>query len=147
VADLDLARELARHPRFTWAPGMRSLEGDRVISGPRPPSVAPHGADREERGCGIRWSVDQHGCDGYLPCPVCEPELFREEATLPDLDDHATAGALLGMLPVGWALESPGCDGQGAYALVPDGWHETQRGSCLGEAAAKALLALWGPRG
>lgn len=114
-ADLDLARELAAHPRWEWRAGMR------IVS-------RFDGA--------LLW----RRAEGDL---AIHPDWGTEP--VPDLDDPATAGVLLAMLPPGrWTWETMG----GRHAvwntddIRPD---RVSRGPTLASAAARALLAAWGP--
>lgn len=107
-ADLiQLARQLAAHPKWEWREGMRATNGQRAIF--RSPGVG---------------------------------------GVLPDLRDAATAGCLLAMLPadVNVAQHNGARWWVGVYASpsAPDRSTATGSGSCLGEAAARALLACWG---
>lgn len=56
-------------------------------------------------GAALSAQAGRVGDDGTAP-----------EGAVPDLDDPATVGCLLAVLPVGWALQSPLCDGRGAAA-------------------------------
>jgi hypothetical protein len=71
----------------------------------------------------------------------------REGYRLPDLTDPATAGVLLSLLVAdGWAatVYTPDIIDKPWMVTVPSmgQW----QGTTLGEAAARALLALWGGR-
>lgn len=115
-ADLDLARTLAAHPRWRWAPGMLALE-----------QATP--------GMGL-WR------DGR--CRLVEGADAPWQA-VPDLTDHATAGCLLDTfhgLGRAYAL-IPTVDGGYTLSMRHDGLAFT--GDTLGEALARALLAAWGP--
>lgn len=123
-ADLALARELAAHPRWAWRAGMRASGmgyGSRTLSG-------THWIRTTER--------------------LAAPGMPHLDHAVPDLTDDATAGVLLGMLTeaAGWNSESPYRAG-GAWSIFVDGsdGREGYRGSTLAVAAARALLAVWGP--
>jgi hypothetical protein len=121
--ELDLARRLVAHPKWAWAGGM--LWG--------------HGDPATRDWCWGRW-----------------PDPPAPDGSIPDLADPATRGCLQAML-----YEA----GEGIVAVVPDPvmidhyavcdsvsfegrmvWaerHGLPRGP-LGEALARALLAVWG---
>ncbi len=108
------ARALAAHPMWVWRAGVLARgSGGRGWGSPWLP-------DRAERVSG--------GGPPYL------------DHAHPDLDDAATAGVLLGMLPRGMMVLDHGAE---------DGWEirEGTRtladGSTLGVAVARALLAVW----
>jgi len=114
----DLARRLAAHPRF---PGFD--EPDHVTDGP---GGYPQG--RTPAGLLLRHQPVGIGSEWWW---------------LPVLDDAATAGVLLAMLHLSQATDD---------AVWPHGRHWRVRlggglyaGPTLGEAAASALLSLWGP--
>jgi hypothetical protein len=120
----DLARALVAHPRF---PGFS--EPDHVTSGVDgyPEGRLPDGMLLRHRPAGV-------GSEWWW---------------LPALDDAATAGVLLGML---WTANP---DGMWGAELWPSDVRVVEHpehgdalqyvGATLGEAAARALLALWGP--
>jgi hypothetical protein len=85
-----------------------------------------------DRGDGtIRW--------GRVPEPFATPADGR--LWFPDLTDAATAGVLLSMLTAAIPLRTV------VVCREQNGtwWVESHIGDTLGEAAAHALLALWGP--
>ena len=122
----DLERQLVADPRWRWEPGMLITDYGPGIRYCWQDEMYLHGAD-------------EGGSGGWMRIPKAR---VGTAAYLPGLSDPATAGILLSWLPLGWAMDSPSCDGRGAYAIVVDGEVETRRGPTLGEAAALALLAL-----
>jgi hypothetical protein len=113
----DLARQLAAHPRFRWAPGMLDTRGNRVVG------VTADG--------GPWWLLAAEYTSGG-----------ERVASVPDLTDPATAGVLLSWLPPGVFVRQSDPLGD------PDVWSvgtttSTGWGRSLGEAAAKAVLAVW----
>jgi hypothetical protein len=86
--------------RGAWLPGMMVADGGglRVL---RLPTHAPTG-----RGCGyIEGDTGEvYPCDGYVPCPVCEPENFAGRA--PDLSDPLTVQGLVLLAREAWGVGS-----------------------------------------
>lgn len=109
-----LARELARHPAWRWRDGMMSNAG-RVWT-----NVAnPHGA----------YDATPRLPDGHRV----------STGHYPDLADPATQGCLIAMLPV------PRVSVYGTGEAVVTAGYETRcEGSTLGEALARAWLAVKG---
>lgn len=137
-----VALELAGHPRWSWRAGVRAGLVPGGLGG---------GVIREP----LWWRLvlwqntlggaPEVGARGAVA--VWTDWLTRTGAHSPpivDLYDPATVGVLLGLLPLGWSVGSPGPDGRGDYAIVLDGRVDAQRGTHLGVAVARALLALWG---
>jgi hypothetical protein len=115
----DLARKLAAHPRFRWSEGMRYDE-----------NATP--------GNGLCRGGQGRIFDDFDAVPM---------SATPDLADAATAGVLLSWLSPGVFVRQSDPIGD------PDVWSVgttagTGWGRTLGEAAARAALALWEvPRG
>ncbi len=63
---------------------------------------------------------------------------------LPSLDDDATGGVMLGMLPPGWLVYRREADGRWEVSR-PDGEHQDE-GATLAEAVARVAVALGGAR-
>jgi len=106
-------------------------------------AVQPCGQLRDYRG--IEWVHTDE--EDWLAGGAGDPQ--------PDLTDPATAGFLLSLLPDPVAIHSPSGapPGEGRQnwsivvtldALTSDPRRSAHRGATLGEAAARALLALWG---
>ena len=130
-AALDVARKLAAHPRWEWRPRMavRYVRDDGTLD-----DVV---GTVEAVGVLVRVFWPDVGGREYTLHVARERLVF-------DLDDPATAGVVLGMLPPGrWTWEAYG----GRHAVWntddvrPD---RVSRGSTIGEAAGRALLAVWG---
>ena len=128
LADLDVARQLAAHPKWEWLAGVVALwrwkAGDPVMRHYKP----FHRIRLHESGRVPGW---------WTKRPAdCEYAV--------DLSDDATAGVLLGMLPAdrGWEVQrrlSGRAVVLGSWgALYAEGWTP-------GVALAKALLKTWGP--
>lgn len=121
--DLDLARRLAAHPRY---PGHD--EPDHVTSG-----TGGYPQGRLWNGLLLR----------HQPAGV-----GNEWWWLPVLDDAATGGILASWMPPGTRFDhvfGPDEDGgtREHWLVAFDGIVDS--GPTIGEAAARALLALWGP--
>lgn len=126
MADLDdLARRLAAHPRWEWRAGMV---------------------------CNAHRLVDRDGLgiivDGGVPYLPVAPRWVTIEGhsppdARPDLTDPATAGVLLAMLAEAVTSSTSMLvrDSRGWHADDGSQWHG---GDCIGEAVARALLAVWG---
>jgi hypothetical protein len=116
---------------------MTTESGETVVkSQKRPPGSV---------GCGVQFDgLDE--CDGYAPCLVCEPELFGD-GDPPDLTDPGTAGWVLEWLPSGWSVfDRLAIDGGRSVVIKLRGAVSiAYEGPSIGEAAASALLAHWGP--
>ena len=130
----DLARKLAAHPRWRWVEGMLLAE----------------------LGYARRWRIGGRDTDHTFWLVVSDGQvrwavLGSNSEWTPDLTDAATAGVLLGQIPhlrevvhrenpEAWCVR---------WAELPAGsvWRVSTRPWCptLGEAAALALLSLWGP--
>lgn len=127
MIDTTIAEQLVQHAQFEWQGLMCSL-----------PAYS-HGGVVTHRmmddGCWLRLDASAIE-DSYDACPI-DP--------VPDLTDDATAGVLLGMLPTGWCT-SEDLDGE-CFTVAPNVLAilngEGFRGDTLGEAAARALLAVW----
>jgi hypothetical protein len=122
----DLARRLAAHPRFIWAPGMKIADYGPGIRYCWQDETHLHGA-AEEGGAWTRLPKSRIGSGAYLP----------------DLTDAGTAGVVLSWLPPGVFVRQ-----SDAPIGDPDVWSvgtttSTGRGRSLGEAAARAVLAWW----
>lgn len=121
----DLARQLAAHPRFRWAEGMAYHEN----------AVPGTGLCRSGRG------------------RVWDEASTLPHAATPDLADAATAGVLVAMLDeaIGgrWTLALVTLLDEDVARILPNaaaiGLGEPSDLPCLGEAAARALLALLPP--
>lgn len=119
----DLAREVVADPRWRWAAGMRVLEPEYGTA------------------CRLAWadSTYWHACaeDAAGPCWYRIP-LDRMVERVPDLDDPATAGVLVGMLE----KERPNV----IISRASDGTWFANAGrvvdTSLGRAAARAWLAM-----
>lgn len=127
MADLDLARRLVAHPKCP--PGLRLVAGANDRGG------IADGVLFVRRPNGVRM-VD------------AAPRYAADYEWLPDLADHGTAGVLLGVL--GDRLHSvyqTMCGGGTVWAVRwwgdDDRVHATPYADTLGEAAARAVLALW----
>lgn len=123
MADIDLARKLAAHPRWRWAIRMGAVVEGRIGLQSTRQTVTVLAVDDDGRG------YDTSGC---LPADA-----------VPDLDDAATAGILLGMLVAAMPLRTVvvvremGGPNSGMW------WAELWLGTTAGEALARALLAAW----
>jgi hypothetical protein len=139
---LDIARRLAAHPNFRWAPGMVDDYGARVLSVATDERLVTSDLVREGSGYMTYEAHDR-----------CRPEAMGP----PDLDDDATAGVLLGVLASTGRLASVhhrhsevgGTAGWGVdlWTRIPSGnvrqLLDVHGGPTLGHAAALALLAVW----
>lgn len=133
VTDLDdLARRLAAHPRWKWRAGMLGDDGWRCLG---PDSVTDEivfGAPSDEAAAtsaGVRWSWPSH---------------LREAAVRPDLTDPATAGVMLAMLAEADSSLIAEFDGHAWVIVHPEAEILMHTAPTLGEASARALLAVWG---
>ena len=128
----DLARQLASHPRWMWAEGML---------------LAEDGYDRRWR---IGGRSDAHAWWLLVGGHQGRYATLRTGEWTPDLTDAATAGVLLSWLlelkPYGLRWSGPSCVGGAQHVSHFVGDHrEYFDEHYLGEAAARALLTLWGP--
>jgi hypothetical protein len=134
----DLNRNLARHPRFRWAPdgigrayGMLTARQNRVL-----------------------WAHDPD----EVPFLRCSPHDEIRSESRPDLDDPGTVGALLVMLRAECRArhltlvieddprrEYPEIRVTGPRVDLLPGPTAAFVQMPLGEAVATAILALWGP--
>ena len=131
----ELARALVASPRWEWRAGMRTMpwssEDTDVIRVLRTVEIEP--------GYTVGHGVNERTGRGALD---------TEASDVPDLDDPATAGVLLGML-----LEAKPCGTRWSGPVVPEheqhvsmyvGDHrEYFAGPTLGVAVARALLSTW----
>lgn len=119
----DVARKLVSCPEWRWLAGMLVLTPEQSWR-----------MMREGIGC---WAVPG---GWYMPGPP-------PAGAIPDLSDWATVGCLLGMLPPGWSMIPEEDDERvvGWTIRVPLRWgsKEIGRGETLGEAVARALIAVW----
>lgn len=135
----DLARTLAAHPRWEWRPGMAVLP-----DAANPPARMVYRDDTEGHTFAVAERVQMFGHDPGVN--AWSDDAYNGEE-VPDLDDDATAGVLLGMLaPLGLTCVSPGVTGGWYVEMEGDPLFEARAfGDTLGEAIACALLAVWGP--
>lgn len=117
----DLARALVAHPN---GPKHDTLSDELTVAN------APGGWPRHRAYDGIVWQMD--------------PEAGSSDAWIPDLADPATAGVLLVQLFEADPSMHVHRDGDGYIVHVAPGVCE-RSGRHLGEAVAKALLAVWAP--
>lgn len=129
--DRNVAEELARHPRWRWAVGM-ALVWD-----------APSGRRHRSR-------VVTAGED-WGHCHIDSRLGFVPEGAVPDLEDDATAGVLLGML---WAADPDPEHGWHAHQWSGRGFvvHASEsrpevEGATFAAAVARALLIAWSSPG
>ncbi len=141
------ARRLAGSPRFQPVPGMNLIYSEDTDftflgSGPYPYTRAGRPAGRVEE-------LRENG--SFQTSLNSFPAWGTWSAMHPDLGDPATAGVLLAMLPSSWMIiEGP--EGEGgewtitldACATGKSATYGVYKAPTLGEAAALALLALWG---
>ena len=131
----DLARLLVDHPRFQPVRGLVLTDGTVVVS-----------ADKPEGGGFQRVTVTGGKARGWVQWRTA----LHVTSALPDLDDHATQGVLLGMLRevCGDGEVCARSDELEPMHYVDACWGDTVH-DCggyptLGEALARALLAAWG---
>ncbi len=123
----DLARELVRHPRWRWAPGMLIADYGPGIRYCWQDETYLHGA-AEPGGAWMRIPKSRIGDGPYLP----------------DLTDAATAGCVLALLPYPPRIErvdDPHRTPSTLWFVAPSGGGPWHQGPTLGEAAARALMA------
>jgi hypothetical protein len=134
VLNATLAERLSAHPRFEWHSGMWVI-GKPYDLNDRNEVIEYHGPiEISEDGPGV---LTQRSLKGHKH----DLRYFTEEPTL-DLTHPSSVGWLLEMLPQCW---SAGCRPDGTWFICErrtSGWKE--EGATLGEAVARALLALWG---
>lgn len=143
----DLARRLAAHPRFEWRVGMLAVWNHDETDNDRPMVWR----------CSLKHS--QWHQSPYVSCgPLGAGHLVDNPDSYPVLTDSATAGVLLGMLLT--AIEERGGRGimrmdsgkpwiivNAAQEDPVDPWGPviaSAKADTLGEAVARALLAVWG---
>lgn len=131
-----IARELAAHPRFEWLPGMLVC-----ADAANPPARMVYRDDDEGHTFAVAERVQMLGRDPGVD--AWSDDAYSGEE-VPDLADPATAGVLLAeLLDLDPSLHIHR-DGDGYLVHVAPGVCEYV-GATLGEAVARALLAVWGP--
>ena len=129
MADLDLARRAVACPGWAWRPGMLTTSGLRIVTVLHAPT---HGllylVARVEAAGGERTDAGLPGRAWWTK------EKLEGGPWLPDLDDAATKGAVLGLVRAAW-----GDPGIGTAQRGDGGWRTTTG------AAGPGLLLTTGP--
>lgn len=150
---IELARRLVAHPRWAWKPGMQIAATYWLMS--RHGRCDIPGSWHDGRVVGVQGVDGECARDlhGYPSAPAddgsplvhddCGNIVASDARDLPDLTDDATAGVLLGVLALRMRRE-PWDDAVWPHGT---GWRVRRDGgiypgAALGEACARALLAL-----
>lgn len=130
---MTLAQQLATLPGFRWAAGMRVLAASDTDADTDSPPINTV-VDTRDGTVTVAWSTFAGTAEGGT--------LLRDD--VPDLADNATGGVLLGWLASMGMQPTADCDA-GRWdvgAGKPTEWRWHGPSATLGEACAKALIAL-----
>jgi hypothetical protein len=135
--ELELARRLVAHRRWTWMAGMRVL------------ASAGHNGKVRIISCD-EWYT--HECDTQksewtLPCCPDDSDEVSAADYAPDLSDPATQGCLWAMLRETGRRFEVWAEEWGTHCVTfgqPFPACRKANGDTLGEALARALLSVWG---